>query len=93
MTSPRPAQHLYTQCLLAAQMEVIASKLIEALATHMGVGDPSSLAPLFAKHSSLLRLNYFPPCPDCHEHLGVSHHTDGCAITLLLQEVPGLQVR
>ncbi|CEM01019.1 unnamed protein product [Vitrella brassicaformis CCMP3155] len=74
------------------QMERIASKLIEALATHMGVADPSSLAPLFAKHSSLLRLNYFPPCPDCDEYLGVSHHTDGCAITLLLQEVPGLQV-
>lgn len=48
-------------------------------------------------HTSFLRLNYYPPCPKTekvrqNEVLGVSHHTDAGAITLLQQdEIEGLQ--
>jgi isopenicillin N synthase-like dioxygenase len=54
-------------------------------------------------HTSFLRLNYYPPCldpapPDAGfrppaGHLGIHHHTDSGALTVLLQDdQPGLQV-
>lgn len=57
----------------------------------------------FTDHSSFIRLNHYPPCPDpvadndrfvSHEgHLGISHHTDAGAVTVLVQDSqPGLQV-
>lgn len=68
------------------------------------LGDDSTLltrhfAPV---HSSFLRLNYYPVCDDpadgslsrpAEGHLGISHHTDAGAVTVLFQDaVPGLQV-
>jgi isopenicillin N synthase-like dioxygenase len=54
------------------------------------------------EHTSFLRLNYYPKCPTpAHPadasvardgHLGVNHHTDSGAVTVLLQETPGLEV-
>lgn len=57
----------------------------------------------FTEHSSFIRLNHYPPCPDpvidndCfvsdRGHLGIGHHTDAGAVTVLLQDdQPGLQV-
>ncbi|WP_188109680.1 isopenicillin N synthase family dioxygenase [Pseudohalioglobus sediminis] len=43
-------------------------------------------------HSSFLRLNYYPPCGEPDRHLGISHHTDAGALTVLLPDAqPGLQ--
>ncbi|MEM7098294.1 MAG: 2OG-Fe(II) oxygenase family protein [Pseudomonadota bacterium] len=59
----------------------------------------------FAKHTSFLRLNFYPPCPTPYNpqqhgsdvragELGISHHTDAGAMTVLVQdEHPGLQVQ
>lgn len=42
--------------------------------------------------SSFLRLNYYPTCADPDHHLGISHHTDAGALTVLLPDAqPGLQ--
>ena len=57
----------------------------------------------FDDHTSFLRLNYYPPCDDPAPadadtvpeagHLGISHHTDAGALTVLDQaDVAGLQV-
>ncbi len=57
----------------------------------------------FDEHSSFLRLNYYPPCATPARqasglvaddgHLGISHHTDAGAVTVLWQDPqPGLQV-
>ena len=57
----------------------------------------------FGLHSSFLRLNYYPPCPDpasdmsrllpASGELGISHHSDAGAVTVLIQDgMPGLQV-
>lgn len=56
------------------------------------------------EHTSFLRLNYYPPCPNLSESaegaegganediLGISHHTDAGALTLLQQDdTEGLQ--
>jgi isopenicillin N synthase-like dioxygenase len=54
------------------------------------------------RHSSFLRLNYYPRCDDpapadtplgAAGNFGINHHTDAGAITVLLQDdIPGLQV-
>lgn len=81
--------------------EVVALILLEAIAR--GLGFPSDqLTQDFAnKHTSLLRLNYYPshdPLSVAEKainsgHLGVHHHSDAGALTVLLQdEIGGLQV-
>ena len=54
------------------------------------------------RHSSFLRLNYYPPCDEpatptaptgAPGNFGINHHTDSGALTVLLQDAqPGLQV-
>jgi isopenicillin N synthase-like dioxygenase len=77
--------------------------LVDVIAGNLGM-PPSALAPYFRPdHTSFLRLNYYPRCPAPARptdlsmardgHLGVNHHTDSGALTLLLQdEQPGLEV-
>ncbi len=85
------------------QCDALALRLLRAVATNLGV-PPRSLEPCFRPvHTSFLRLNYYPPCPRPERpsdlalartgHLGINHHTDAGAITLLLQDdQPGLEV-
>jgi isopenicillin N synthase-like dioxygenase len=73
----------------------------DALALELPAG---ALADCFRpNHTSFLRLNYYPPCPNPVRptglavvrdgYLGVNQHTDSGALTLLLQdEQPGLEV-
>lgn len=85
-----------------AACERVGLALLRALCASLGV-PPDTLEPAFRDHSSFVRLNRYPPCPDPappgapllpeHGHLGVHHHTDAGALTLLYQDaVPGLQV-
>jgi len=52
------------------------------------------LAEAFASHTSFLRLNYYAPSDEevDDEVFGVSRHTDAGFLTVLLQDVPGLEV-
>jgi len=42
-----------------------------------------------------IRMNYYPPCPQPENVLGLKPHTDASALTILVQgnEVEGLQVK
>lgn len=42
-----------------------------------------------------IRMNYYPPCPQPENVLGLKAHTDASALTILFQnnEVEGLQIR
>lgn len=83
--------------------ERIAAVLLRAIAHSLGA-DGADLASAFApRHSSFLRLNYYPRCPRPEAppglavasdgHLGINYHTDAGALTVLLtDDVPGLQV-
>ncbi len=64
---------------------------------------PQTLLGGFEGHTSYLRLNYYPLCENPapadtptganQGHLGISHHSDAGAVTILLQDgQPGLQV-
>jgi len=86
-----------------AACERLAGRLIGAIAINLGA-PPERLQRCFAAaHSSFVRLNYYPACPVAAApegiavptagFLGVNHHTDAGALTLLLQDqVPGLEV-
>jgi isopenicillin N synthase-like dioxygenase len=89
-------QH-YTTC------ERIALSLLPSLCLSLDL-DPDELGPFFRGHSSFVRLNRYPECPDPAPqdaehfpdtgHLGVHHHTDAGALTLLYQDgVSGLQAQ
>ena len=83
--------------------ERIAQQLLSALARCLNA-DPTQLQQAFhPSHTSFLRLNYYPPCerPEAPPglatarsgHLGINHHTDAGALTVLMQDrVNGLQV-
>lgn len=94
----RPAiQAFYDAC------DALALRLLRAIAANLGMPADSLDAHFRPAHTSFLRLNYYPTCPRPERpadlsmaavgHLGVNHHTDAGAITLLLQdEQPGLEV-
>ena len=106
---------------LTAEMHRISLRLVSEIASSLGVSEDLTVP--FLDHSSFLRLNYYPPCPDPAPsgantgantdadantgtdadadadfqpksgQLGISHHTDAGAVTVLLQDAqPGLQV-
>ena len=75
----------------------VVDHICSALGTHTDLTAP------FTHHSSFLRLNYYPiclePAPEdsgftpTHGNLGISHHSDAGAVTVLMQDAqPGLQV-
>lgn len=81
----------------------LALRLLGAIAVNLGMPERSLDRYFVPEHTSFLRLNYYPKCPkparptdlslECDGHLGVNHHTDAGALTLLLQdEQPGLEV-
>ncbi|MCR9276957.1 MAG: hypothetical protein NXH85_03205 [Pseudomonadaceae bacterium] len=86
-----------------ADCHSLSIELLNAVSENLGV-EGSTLAHAFEPdHSSFLRLNYFPTCNDNAApsglnvpddgYLGVNHHTDAGALTLLLtDDVPGLEV-
>lgn len=82
--------------------ERVATALIRAISVSLGL-PADRMDAFFVDHSSFVRLNYYPRCtdpapPDAdwfpeHGRLGVHHHTDAGALTILYQDdVPGLQV-
>lgn len=93
----RAMRNYYDAC------EGLAMRLLGALSVNLGM-DESYLAGGFRpEHSSFLRLNYYPVCPAPARprdlatprdgHLGINHHTDAGALTVLLQDdQPGLEV-
>lgn len=82
----------------------LLERIILSLETENSVNDAAQVRACFEpKNSSFLRLNHYPVCDtpapaidDFPEvgHLGIHHHTDAGALTVLLQDnVSGLQVR
>jgi isopenicillin N synthase-like dioxygenase len=83
--------------------ERLAFRLLAAISTNLGMPAEHLAQGFRPAHTSFLRLNYYPVCPaparptgvqrPGRGHLGVNHHTDAGALTLLLQdEEAGLEV-
>ncbi|KAL2347853.1 hypothetical protein Fmac_001853 [Flemingia macrophylla] len=75
------------------EVEKLALKLLERISLSLGLaGD--KFHGCFKNQLSMLRLNYYPPCPFPDLALGVGRHKDSSALTVLAQdEVGGLQVK
>lgn len=83
--------------------ERLAFRLLAAISSNLGMPAEHLARGFRPTHTSFLRLNHYPVCAaparpsgvstPGRGHLGVNHHTDAGALTLLLQdEVPGLEV-
>mmetsp|Transcript_7970 Transcript_7970/g.23346 ORF Transcript_7970/g.23346 Transcript_7970/m.23346 type:complete len:353 (-) Transcript_7970:271-1329(-) len=75
-----------------AETHRVALVLLAAMA--QGLGMPADhFAGAFDRHTSYLRLNYYPVCPQPDEHQCIGPHTDAGALTVLSQSpVKSLQV-
>ncbi len=83
------------------ECERIALRLLRAIGEGLDVSTDRLTKDFVGKHTSFLRLNYFPEHDPLHVdqratttgHLGIHHHSDAGALTILLQDhVGGLQV-
>ena len=87
----------YTAC------ENLAFRLLEIIAANLGMPTDYLNRDFKPNHTSFLRMNYYPVCPTpefpagldkpSYGHLGINHHTDAGAVTVLLQDdQAGLEV-
>ena len=99
-----PDDHQFVECIGHLRQALhdtaisVVQLVVQALGAQLDVGT------VFGQHTSFLRLNFYPPCPNPYDpeshgsatqagELGISHHTDAGAVTVLLQDdQPGLQV-
>ncbi|PVH38954.1 hypothetical protein PAHAL_5G398300 [Panicum hallii] len=72
----------------------VTSSLLRLMAVDMGV-KPERLLEKFGGQPQTMKVTYYPPCRQAGDVLGLSPHTDACAVTLLLHvnDVQGLQIR
>ncbi|XP_039139645.1 flavanone 3-dioxygenase 2-like [Dioscorea cayenensis subsp. rotundata] len=76
-----------------AVVEKLSYKLIELIALSLNL-PAKCLNSFFKDSSSFFRLNYYNPCPTPDLVLGVGHHKDSIALTVLYQDqVGGLDVK
>jgi len=56
---------------------------------------PNELLDLFEDIDQSIRMNYYPPCPQPEQVIGLNPHSDGVALTILLEvnEIQGLQIK
>ncbi|CAI9095454.1 OLC1v1031408C1 [Oldenlandia corymbosa var. corymbosa] len=72
----------------------ISTILCEMMAANLGV-EFKEFSGMYKELVQTIRVNYYPPCSQADKVIGISPHTDGNLLTLLVQvdEVEGLQIR
>ncbi|BAS75581.1 Os01g0883800, partial [Oryza sativa Japonica Group] len=74
------------------EMKELSLTIMELLELSLGV-ERGYYREFFADSSSIMRCNYYPPCPEPERTLGTGPHCDPTALTILLQDdVGGLEV-
>ncbi|KAG7387562.1 Envelope glycoprotein [Phytophthora pseudosyringae] len=76
------------------KMAYMSRRLMKLFAVALGE-DPTFFDKFFqGNHPSVMRLNHYPIAPEPEKAMGVHHHTDSVALTILLQDddVASLQV-
>jgi len=77
------------------QMEKLSEILLGAICESLDLPSDSLRQFFESNHTSYLRLNYYPVCPNPESHMAIHHHTDAGALTILYQDsdVTSLQVK
>ena len=86
----RPAMEEYSE-----ELRRFSQRLSRLLSENLNL-PPELMEEVYGSFpSQVVRLNYYPPCPQPELVMGLSSHSDPGAITILLQisDVCGLQVR
>ncbi|EOA17227.1 hypothetical protein CARUB_v10005502mg [Capsella rubella] len=79
----------------SAEVKSIAKILLAKVAVALKI-KPEEMEELFDDElGQRIRLNYYPPCPEPDNVIGVTPHSDSTGLTILLQvnEVDGLQIK
>ncbi|KAK9055131.1 hypothetical protein SSX86_026213 [Deinandra increscens subsp. villosa] len=77
-----------------SKLELINELILKALARSLNLDENCFIDQYGTTAKMTARFNYYPPCPWSDKVLGIKPHSDGSAITFLLQdkEVEGLQL-
>ncbi|XP_077252443.1 protein SRG1-like [Tasmannia lanceolata] len=78
----------------SSELQKLAMKVLDQMAKALGM-DTEEMRDLFIEGHQAMRMNYYPPCPQPEQVIGLTPHSDSVALTLLLQanDVEGLQIR
>ncbi|XP_047147551.1 thebaine 6-O-demethylase-like [Vigna umbellata] len=76
------------------EMRELAMKLYGVIGEALDIGG-KEMKESIGEAGQAIRINYYPPCPQPENVLGLKSHTDASALTILLQgnEVEGLQLK
>lgn len=76
------------------QMRDLAIHIFVLVGKALGI-EPNDIKESLGEGGQSIGINYYPPCPQPESVLGLKPHTDGSALTILLQanEVEGLHIR
>uniref|UniRef100_A0A0D9VVK9 Fe2OG dioxygenase domain-containing protein n=1 Tax=Leersia perrieri TaxID=77586 RepID=A0A0D9VVK9_9ORYZ len=78
----------------SAEMTNLAMRILSFMATDLGV-DQEAFVGAFRDRQQSMAIHRYPPCRHPDKVIGITPHTDGLGLTLLLQldDTPGLQIR
>ncbi|CAI9095450.1 OLC1v1031404C1 [Oldenlandia corymbosa var. corymbosa] len=76
------------------ELNRICISLYEHMAVNLGV-EFKEMVKIYQECTQVIRMTYYPPCSKADKVIGISPHSDGSQLTLLVQvnEVEGLQIR
>ncbi|MCL7030521.1 hypothetical protein MKW94_014109 [Papaver nudicaule] len=78
----------------SSELSKLGLTLIEFMGKALQI-DSRVMAEFFEEGRQIMRMNYYPPCPQPERVIGIPPHSDPGGLTILLQlnEVEGLQIR
>ncbi|MED6118177.1 Protein srg1 [Stylosanthes scabra] len=81
--------------LYLEELKILANVIIKQMGIALNM-DEKEMRELFEVDGlQAMRMNYYPPCPEPEKVIGITPHSDGVGLTILLQvsEVEGLQIK
>ncbi|KAL8091115.1 hypothetical protein AgCh_040279 [Apium graveolens] len=78
----------------SVELKSLAMKILNLMAKALQM-DPEEFKVLFEEGMQSMRTNYYPPCPQADQVIGLAPHSDATGLTILsqLNEIQGLQIR
>ncbi|MCL7032594.1 hypothetical protein MKW94_018834 [Papaver nudicaule] len=78
----------------SSEMSKLSLTLLESMGKALQI-ETRVMAELFEDGRQIMRMNYYPPCPQPEQVIGLTPHSDAGGLTILLQlsEVDGLQIK
>ncbi|XP_060191252.1 oxoglutarate-dependent flavonoid 7-O-demethylase 1-like [Lycium barbarum] len=78
----------------SAELKELAMKIICKMARALGMQDEDMNVLFKEEGAQMMRINYYPPCPQPDLVMGLCSHSDSVGLTILLQvnETEGLQI-